>query len=312
MGKRAIVLVVALLLGGAAGFSVLQYVEGVKSTVEQERNPVQVFRAAQGIPEGANGDVVLQNLQYVEGIEQEADLPADAITRAEDLQAVLAGKVAVGPIGANEILTGNQWVALSTDITPMRELLPDGMQALTLSPGEVQGINGFAEPGDHVNVIVTLDIEAILTQQGVAPDFGIPTEVPEGETAPEDTTVRELIPYTRFVLQDLEVLASGTDVVSRDTTPSVSADQTSGAAPADGAAAGELGGAVQEEAVVEEVVSVYTLAVNAEDAEKLVYAIENGTIYLTLVQSDYEPIATRGVTVETLFGTDLASDIFEN
>lgn len=306
MGKRAIVLLIALLLGGAAGFSVLQYLRSVEAEQEALREDVVVYRATQAIPEGQDGGVVVNSQLFVEGVEQFEDLPADAITREDDLRSVLNGKVAVGPIGENEIFTTNQWVALSTQITPLRDLLPDGLQAVTLSPGEVQGVNGFAEPGDRVNVIVTVDIEAILTQQGVAPDFGIPTETPEEGV--EDTTVRELIPYTRFVLQNIEVLASGRDVVSRDTKPEIQVDGTEGSAEPE---AGNLGGEVQGE-TVEEVVSVYTLAVDADQAEKLVYAIEKGSIYLTLVKSDYEPIATRGVTIENLFGTDLASDIFDN
>ncbi len=303
MGKRAIVLLIALLLGGAAGFSVLQYLRSQEAAITERRQDVKVFRATQAIPEGQEGQIILDNSLYIESVEQQEDLPADAITRAEDLQAVLRGKVAVGPVGSNEILTSNQWVALSTQITPLRELIPDGLQAVTLSPGEVQGVNGFAEPGDRVNVVVTIDLEATLTEQQNAPDFGIPTETEEGS---EESTVTEVIPYTRFVLQNIEVLAAGRDVVSRDTTPEVSVEGETGPE------AGNLGGEVQDDTSLEEVVTIYTLAVDPDQTEKLVYAIENGSIYLTLVKSDYEPVATQGVTVQDLFGTDLTSDIFGN
>ena len=53
-------------------------------------------------------------------------------------------------------------------------IIDAGKQALTISPGDVQGVNGFAQPGDHVNVIVTVDIEFGLTAVGESPIFGIP------------------------------------------------------------------------------------------------------------------------------------------
>lgn len=305
MGKRAIVLLIALLLGGAAGFAVLQFLEGAKLEAEDARAATKVFRAATGIPEGAEGSVILQTDQVVEGKEQKEDLPDGAITRPEDLEAVLRGKVAVGPINNNEIITASQWVALSTEITPMRDLIPDGLQAMTMSPGEVQGVNGFIEPGDKVNVMVTLDIEALLTEQNNTPDFGIPTETQQTEDG-TDQVVSQVIPYTRFVLQNIEVLAAGRDVVSRDTETQVVAGDAEGSTES----GEDLGGNVQGDAV-QEVVSIYTLAVDADQAEKLVYAIENGSVYLTLVKEDFEAVATRGVTIETLFETaDLTADIF--
>ena len=56
--------------------------------------------------------------------------------------------------------------------------------------------------------------------------------------------------------------------------------------------------------------TVFTLEVDAEQAEKFVYAFENGSVWLTLVPEDFVEVETRGVTIETLFEGDLVQDIF--
>ena len=66
------------------------------------------------------------------------------------------------------------------------------------------------------------------------------------------------------------------------------------------------------EGQAQEIVSVYTLEVTPEQAERLVFALENGSIYLTLVPEDFVEISTKGITIETLFEGDLVEDIFSN
>ena len=79
-----------------------------------------------------------------------------------------------GPISQNQVLTRNQWVELSVQITPLAELLEPGQQALTIAPGNIQGVNGFVEAGDLINMIITLDIEFNLTALGQESDFRHP------------------------------------------------------------------------------------------------------------------------------------------
>jgi Flp pilus assembly protein CpaB len=141
-------------------------------------------------------------------------------------------------------------------------------------------------------VIVSLDIEAqLLPQEG--PVIGIPTEEPaEGEEGEEQTVT---VSYTRFVLQGLPVIAVG-----RDVRPLPEAEQ-------DPTTVTTVAG--QEEAPAE-VSTVYTLEVTPEQAERLVFAQQNGSIYLTLVPLDFVEVDTVGITIETLFEGDLLTDIF--
>lgn len=300
MGRRALVLVVALLLAGVAAFSIFQYLENIREDVEAGQEQITVFRAAQGLAEGTEGAFVLQSegVLFNESTEEQEDLPENAITSREQLQSVLSGRVAAGPISGNAILTTNQWVQLTTQITPLAELIPEGKQAIGIAPGAVQGVNGFVQPGDRVNVIVTLDIEFDLTALADQPDFGVPVEDEEAVEDEEPEAETETVPYTRYVLQGLPVLAVGTEVrPDPDAEETVEAD--------DGTDQGEA--QTGEEAQAS---TVFTLEVTPEQAERLVFAQEQGSLYFTLVPEDFVEVTTRGVTIETLFEGDLVEDIF--
>jgi Flp pilus assembly protein CpaB len=305
MGRRAIVLVIALALAGIAAFAIFQYLSGIQSEIEAGQVQVPVFRAVQPIAEGTEGSFVLQGAGalYEESTEQQQDLPADAITTPNELNDVLSGRVSAGPISANGILTRNQWVELSVEITPLAELIEPGFQAITISPGNIQGVNGFVEAGDLINAIISLDIEFNLTALGQESDFGIPVEegTEEGATDEEIQTVS----YTRYVLQGLRVLAVGTDVrPDPEADPTVEVDDAA-ATNAQVQAEGEEGAAVNS--------TVFTLEVDHETAERIVFAQNAGQLYYTLNPKDeFEEVLTRGVTIENLFEGDLVEDIFGN
>jgi Flp pilus assembly protein CpaB len=298
-------LVVALVLAGVAAFSIFQYLTNIENEFREGREEIRVFRAVQQLAEGTEGDFVLQNrgVLYSVSTEQREDLPADAITATADddlaqLEQVLAGRVAAGPISANSVLTQSQWVTLTIQITPLAELLAEGTQAITISPGAIQGVNGFVQAGDRINAIITLDIDFALTALAEdAPDFGIPVEETE-EDATEDDVVS--VTYTRYVLQGLRVIAVGTDVRPDPEAPPT-VDATGAATDA----------AVQQEGAAAEVATtVFTLEVTPDIAERLVFAQQAGALYYTLVPPDFVEVDTLGVTIENLFEGDLVQDIF--
>lgn len=300
MGRRALVLVIALLLAGVAAFGIFQYLQSIEATVEAGQEQVPVFRALQPIAEGTEGSFILQGegVLFSESLEEREDVPADAITSRQELEDVLSTRVAAGPISQNGILVRSQWVELTVEITPLAELIPEGKQAITVAPSAVEGVNGFVRPGDRINVIITLDIAANLTAIGEQPDLGVPVE--EGGEAVQQPTTEAgeqiTVRYTRFVLQGLPVLAVGQQIrPSEDEPTEVSADQ-----PPEGEAQTGEG----------ELSTIFTLEVTPEQAERLVFAQDAGSLYYTLVPPDFVEVETRGVTVETLFEGDLVEDIF--
>lgn len=306
MGRRAVVLVIALALAGIAAFAIFQYLNGIQEDIEAGQRQVPVYRAMAPVAEGTEGSFILQGegTLFQADTEQEQDLPADAITTPSELNDVLTGRVTAGPISQNGILTRNQWVELSVQITPLAELLDPGMQAITISPGNIQGVNGFVEAGDLINAIITLEIEFNLTALGQESDFGIPVEDTGDETTAEEDEIAT-VTYTRYVLQGLRVIAVGSDV-----RPDPDAELT---VDADQAATGAQVQTAEDEAAAQVNSTVFTIEVDPELAERLVFAQQAGTLYYTLAPSEgFEEVTTQGVTIENLFEGDLVEDIFGN
>ncbi|MGH8874759.1 MAG: Flp pilus assembly protein CpaB [Acidimicrobiia bacterium] len=290
-------LVVALLLAAIAGFAILQYLEGIEDEVRAGQELVDVYRAQSTIGEGTSGDLVLSQARAVLSQEQTEFLPENSITTEEALRQTLTGQVAAGPISANQVLTTDQWVPISADVTPLADIIPEGKQAITISTDATRGVNGFVRPGDRVNLIVTVDVEFVLSDfPGITFGPGVGEE--EAPVEEEQQETRE-ITVTRFVLQGLPVLAVGQDL-----------------RPEDGA---------REEVVVPTTLAegqqpdkqqapqtVFTVEVTPEQAERLVFAFETGSVWLTLVPEDFVEVDTEGITIETLFEGDLVQDLFGN
>jgi Flp pilus assembly protein CpaB len=308
-------------LAGLAAWAVWNFLQNVEAEAEAGQNIVTVFRAGpDGIAEGQEGSIIVSaydsdprcqnedlDLLEAEGctVKQSTDrfevVPADTIDSEEKLRQVLRGKVAAGPISAGSILTAAQWTEITVDVIPLSEQIPSGKQALTISTSNVQGVNGFVEAGDRINMIITLDIEFDL----IPVDFEGITLPDEDPTTGDETTGTEtetvVVTYTRYVLQGIPVLAAGREIrPDEEAPPTVEVDDET-ATEGDDAAAEDQGNS-----------TIFTLEVTPDQAERIVYAFENGSIWLTLVPTDFVEIETNGVIIDNLFGGDLIDEIFGN
>ncbi len=155
-------------------------------------------------------------------------VPTDAVLSIQEA----SGWVAVAPIAPGELITRSNAREPSSTLG-LSFLVPEGMRAVTVALDQVSGLSGLGKPGDHVDVIVTFDL---------------PTT---------NTTL------TRTVLQDVEVLAMGTQVTPGEEKPRV-AGEGEGAPPPP------------------KVEPTATLAVTPQDAERLVLADSEGKIRLSL------------------------------
>jgi Flp pilus assembly protein CpaB len=297
---------VALILAGLAAWAVWNYLQNVENEIIEGQEIVEVYRAGEAIAEGTDGAILLSDFEgggeLIEQSEDQAeDVPDGAITTAEQLRDVLTSRVAAGPISAGSILTVSQWTSITVDIVPLAEEIPSGKQAMTISVDNIKGINGFVEPGDQVNMIITIDIpEDLLPDElsGIAEQPVAPVE--EG-AAPAEETVG-VVTYSRFVLQGLSVLATGRDIRPDEDAPeTVEVDDPEAVTPDGQPVEPETGND-----------TIFTLEVTPEQAERIAYAFENGSIWLTLVPGDFVEVETTGVTILNLFGGDLLDDVFGN
>ena len=283
MGRRTLVLIVALLLAGIAAFAVWQFLSNVEEEKEAELQLRAVFRASGGaITEGTEGSLVLSQERAVASEEETRFLPDNAIGTLEELTATLTGRVAAGPISNNSILTTDQWVELTADIKPLAERIPEGKQAITIGVDNIQGVNGFIEAGDRINIIVTMTaaIEQ-LAEDVIASDTLTDEELRLLEEELETDTI------SRFVLQGLPVLAVGAEIRADEEAEETVTVTT---VPAEG-----------EEAAQQAQTGVLTLEVTPEEAERIVFTFSQGSVWLTLVPEDFVPVPTDGINRKNLF-----------
>jgi pilus assembly protein CpaB len=296
---------VALVLAGLAAWAVWNYLQNVENEIIEGQEIVEVYRAGEAIAEGTDGAILLSDFDaggelIAQSEDQAEDVPDGAITSAEQLRDVLTNRVAAGPISAGSILTVSQWTSITVDIVPLAEEIPSGKQAMTISVDNVRGINGFVEPGNQVNMIITIDIPEDLLPDELSGIAEQPVAPPEEGAAVEETV--GVVTYSRFVLQGLPVLATGRDIRPDEEAPeTVEVDDPATVAPD--------GEPVEPEAGNE---TIFTLEVTPEQAERIAFAFENGSIWLTLVPGDFVEVETTGVTILNLFGGDLLDDIFGN
>lgn len=299
MGRRAIVLLVALILAGLAAWAVWNFMQNVRDDATAGLEQVTVFRAGPGgITEGTEGNILLSAFnaggdEVVQSTDVIENTPLDAISSEQELREVLTGRVAAGPISERGILTRSQWTTITVDIRPLSEQIAPGNQAITISTSNIQGVNGFVEAGDQINMIITLDLQFDL----LPIDAPITLPGPDDEPAAPGEAESVTVTYTRYVLQGLNVLAVGRDVRPEeddDLTGQIPAEQTGEVEAPEGNP------------------TVFTLEVTPDQAERIVYAFENGSIWLTLVPEDFVEVETSGVTIDNLFGGDLQEAIFGN
>ena len=335
MGRRTVVLVVALLLAGLSAFAVFNYLTSVEEDIRGDILEVKIFRATAAIPQGTPGEQVAASIEESTALKENivfegstilctgpvnADDPADVcIDNPGSLGDVLTGKVTAGPISAGQLITPAMFITpAELQDVKLSDSLQEGTVAIALRPSDVASAGGFIHPGDKINLIAsdTVDItqtlefltnpelrqllldagfivpfsDLILPEPEPTPLFPVvPTEPTVEEEEPTDpltafvSTIPASFAFTQTVMQNLEVLAVGSD-----TRPN---PLGTGLAPQGS--------------------QILVLEVTFEQAEKLQFIQNNTSIALMLLPSEfpYTIKESRGVIIDDIF--DVARRIEE-
>jgi pilus assembly protein CpaB len=174
--------------------------------------------------------------------------------------------IAIDPILTGEIILRERW-GTSAEVSVALDI-PEGFEAVAVEVGVPPGVAGYVAAGTQVSLLATIE-----TPGSEQPSPGV---TDDDEAAPAEEEPPSVEVRTQYLLQGIEVLAVGQRQVQAE----------------------------EQEGTVASV--LMTLAVQPEDAERLVFALENGSLYFTLLPEDAEPVETPGRT----FG-DLFDDLFE-
>lgn len=314
MGKRSIVLFIALGLAVVSAFAVWQYLSSVEDRARADIQEVEVYRATEFIDVGTEGAVarpfISESIALVEAVSFDGSriLCTGPVVRdgsedltvcdglPQDLTTLLDGTVAAGPISKGQLITADMFVSpAELNSVSLSEAIPPNKVAISLRPEDDAVSGGFVRPGDRVNVLASSDVQlnqflnllrdpdlrALILGPG-DPAATTTTTIPGAINQDDPDPLAALadtfptsIQFTQTVLQDIEVLAVGPD----NTLQSLG----TGLTPQTG--------------------SIIVLNVTPEQAEKIEFARNYTTVALSLLPKDspYTPFEANGVVVDDLF-----------
>jgi pilus assembly protein CpaB len=242
MGRRAISLVVAVLIAALGAGLVYLYAHGADSRAAKGEAQVQVLKAASQITPGESLADAQASGKLIEGTVAKNDLVVGAISAV----GTLGTEVAIGTI-----YPGEQILAAKFGTAGGQSSLgiPAGDVAISVSLTDTGRVAGFVSPGNNV---------AIFANAAAA-------------NGGQDST--------QLLLPKVQVIAIGaTTVVSKTTTDATGA-QTTEQLPN----------------------TLFTLAVNQVEAEKIIYASTHGVLNFALLTSKSKVNTGPGVSAATLF-----------
>ena len=283
MKVRILLLVLAIIFGLAAVFGVMFYVNNLRATLEKEGEKVDVLVAIQDIIKDTSvEEIISKKLVEVKKIPLRYVVTGYMVSLDKYQDYFVSNQISKG-----EQITPVKFIKPS-DITFSFEI-PKGMVAISIPFNEVVGVSNLLTVGDRVNVIATFQAEQQqqAQQQDNLIDTSNQTAVTSGtqSNAASNGEAAVVADTTKTVLWNIEILYIGAKVTIND----VSANNK-----------GLLSSGSSGKEPVE--IKTVTLAVTPEQAEKLVFSEELGTVWLALLPvGGVQETDTPGRTLDNIF-----------
>ena len=285
--RRTLITIAALLVGALAVVLIYGYVGSVKDEAFGEAERVEVFVVKNGVIKGTYGEETASAGTIAKDEIPKKFWPENAIRSFDDI----AGKVAVGDLAVNQIVTTDMFADPSTVQTTFSDRLEkingEDQVAITIQVDQIRGVAGLLQPGDFVNIMATdvCELQGDGTNDPNAPDTTEPATEEEGaaeEEAAEECLYSEQVLFgtqARYVYQKAQILAI---------------DQTPVQLPGEAASAAAEGEEESAEGAVVTSTGMITLIVPTRAAQ-VVASIPSERFYLSLVPRDYVPVPQEGI-----------------
>ena len=274
MKRSLIAAVVAVLLAAIGCAAVVLYVKGERQQALANMNAKRVVIATKRIPAGTTG-ARIRDGGYTEIVAMpENSIPPDAMSSIDSSLDKLAVTSDVQP---------RQLVLRGAFDEPSRITgglaLPEGKLAVSVAMSAPEQVAGYIRPGSKIAIFDTFTAEDLKNP------------IPDGERL---TFGKDIPQTTRILLPRVEVIAIGT---RGDTGAATSAGnrQNATAGTAGGTAAGTADPASGGGSLL------VTVAVTQDEAERLVHAVQTGTLYLALLDDTSDVRPDLGVNNKSLF-----------
>jgi pilus assembly protein CpaB len=151
MKRRILVLIISLLFGLAAAYSAYMYVQKLENTYNSSADFIDVAIAKEKI---SARQVVSKEMIYFKKIPTNY-VSGDIISKPENV----LGKISKSEIFPGEqILNSNLFQGSDPD-KGLSALIGEGYRAMTVSVDEISGLFGMIRPGDHIDILATIQVE---------------------------------------------------------------------------------------------------------------------------------------------------------
>ena len=314
MGRRTLVLVIAVALAAISGYAVWQYLSSVGDDAAAEFTEVEVYRATEEIVAGMPGEDATAFIETSTALRSQVVFDDSTIvctgavganadgdpsiygctSNPSDLNVVLDGKLAAGPIAAGQLITTGSFRLGSELQQALSDSIAPGKVAVSISVDLSAASGGFIRPGDNVNILASAalsplnfievisneELRDLLVEAGASVDEvdeAVETVPVAEETGPSNLAgaIPSSFDVTQTILQNVQVLAVGDD-----TRP---APLETGLTPLAG---------------------IVTFEVTPQEAEEIEYARQYTSLALSLLpkEGDYVPYDAQPIVVDDIFG----------
>ena len=317
MGRRTLVLFIALILAGVSAVSVFLWLNSVEDDIAAEFTEINVFRASQFIETGTEGEIARDFIIESTALSSVLDLDtADVVVctgvkersgrdvdqtlcdAKENSLNFLNGLVAAGPISAGQIITTDMFVtAAELNTVFLSEDIAQGKVALSFRPGEDSAVGGFIRPGDRINLLASASIQLSQIVDLVSDpdlrdliiDLGIGQQDPEEPAVGEGGEDEEVSDPIADFVATLPPQLQFTQTVLQDIEVIAIGPDTR-LAP--------LGTGLEPQGT-----QIVVVEVTPEQAELIEFAKQYTNVSLTLLPKTgtYTPFEARGALVDDLF-----------
>lgn len=285
--RRTLILIGALVTGLISALLIYKYVGGIEEKAQGDAQLVNVVIAKDTIRKGENATDLIARQVIAVGERRQIDLPADAITRVDEVKS----QIAQLDIAPGTVITGAMFDSDAAISETVSNALRDGMVATTVSVDQVHAVAGLVSTGDYVNLTVVgqcrLGSAGKLEIDGGGVSGGTGGEGGDAAAAPAET-----VGCAASLYQKARILGIGRSLGTAASTPVAAGDPAAAAAT-----------------TVAPTSDMITFELPPEAAQRLQLA---GSVYMSLVRKDYKPkpiaidpfLLVEGVDGATPYGGD--------
>ncbi len=251
MGRRTVLLIVAMVVAALGSSLVFLYVQNADARASEKYDMVQVLKSVAVINPGET----LGDAQQAGKIEMGKVTSGDALAGALTSTTDMSNKVALSTIFPGEqIISGKFGEPGEQKVLT----IPDGKLAISVNLTDPARVAGFVQPGAEVAIFLSAEPESIDLNTGVT---------------------KKLPEFTRLLLPRVQVIGVGTTTVIPTTKTDEAGQQTTEQLPR----------------------TLMTLAVDQDEAERIIYAAKNGEVAFGLLTDKSTVKSGPGVTATDMF-----------